>query len=165
MKNYQNNVRGTYLDYATDNVSLPMAKNTTGLIQLVKKYLSGSFDTKLIMKFYQQYCLWENETSTHKLLDYVFNDKKYYVKEESNEIVGSSLTVSDGASIWNHVYGSQNTKLIANIKKEQTQNFKAEKVAALYDPINIQRSGELYVAFHLDGTLVWIAINNVNRQF
>lgn len=160
LKNYQTNVHGTYLDYDTD-ITLPMARNTKDLINLMEFYLTDNYDMEKFNDFYQKYCLWEEGKSTQKLLDYVFKNEKYYVEEENNKIIGKRLVVQDGSIIWSNVYGASDAKLITNIDNQVEEKFQIEKVAALYDPINHEQSGELYAAFYLDEKLVWTAINNI----
>ncbi|GAB5053870.1 hypothetical protein PESHB5_03690 [Pediococcus parvulus] len=160
-KNYRDNVRGTYLDYETD-IHLPITKNTNELMTALKHYLTDNYDAQPFIEFNQKYCLWEKGESTRKLLDYVFNNEKYYVEEENSKIVGKSVIIDDGAIAWSNVYGAPKSKLVVNIDNKAKEKYKIEKVAALYDPINHEQTGERYAAFYLNDDLVWTASGNIN---
>lgn len=162
VERYAQQTRGMYIDYYKD---LPgfFASTTDEVVGYLVELLKTPKLPDNFMKLYKKYCSWENGSSTRELLEFVFNEKKYLIKQTKSNLIGEKVFIDDGAQMWSKVYRGSRTHLIQNIDK-QSKNYVVEKVAGLTDPIRGESTGRLFAELKIENVKGWIALKDLSLK-
>lgn len=162
VERYAQQTRGMYIDYYKD---LPgfFASTTDEVVGYLVELLKTPKLPDNFMKLYKKYCSWENGSSTRELLEFVFNEKKYLIKQTKSNLIGEKVFIDDGAQMWSKVYIGSRTHLIQNIDK-QSKNYVVEKVAGLTDPIRGESTGRLFAELKIENVKGWIALKDLSLK-
>lgn len=164
VEEYQNYVRGLYINDYQEFVPGPVVKTTNELIETLDSW--SKLDVvweeyrQMVHDFDRKYNTWNDGESAKKAIDYIFNHSSYSVLSVDNPV--NTVELTDGTLMWSGVYGQKDTRFIGNIDlSERNKNvFKVVETKVLKDPINDIQVGNYFFKINIDGRDVWIAEEN-----
>lgn len=158
---YENRIRGLYIDYEKE---LPgyFANTTEKVIERLNGLIDNPTLPKRFPDFYNDFCLWERGNSTQKLLDVVFNNKKYVIKTIMSEWLHKKVYIKDGAQFWSGVYGTPQARFLKNLDSKN-RNYVVIEVASLVDPVQEKQTGFIFAQVQVENKLGWVAVSDLQE--
>ncbi|MEE6657752.1 CDP-glycerol glycerophosphotransferase family protein [Pediococcus acidilactici] len=161
LEEYQDYVRGLYVDDYEAFVPGPVVKSTNELVEAINSWTNAdpkwqNYQRKVVA-FNQEYNSWNDGRSAQKAMSYVFNHSRYSVEKISNPV--ESINLKDATLLWSGVYGQKDTQFLGNFDLDQanTATFKVLETRVLKDPINKTLVGAKFFKIKIADEFVWVS--------
>ncbi|GEL89448.1 bifunctional glycosyltransferase/CDP-glycerol:glycerophosphate glycerophosphotransferase [Pediococcus parvulus] len=161
LEEYTKDIRGFYIDYKK-TVPGPIVKTNSELIPILKDMLDqpdNYVQTADYRMFLDKFCLWENGSSTQKLVEYVLKDRQYEVAE--NRIESQDIFIKDGSQLWSAIPETKQAKFISNYNFKPTDTFSTKRNAKLRDPIQKREVGNNWIEVESNENKMWIRAQDI----